>query len=132
MGDLLKMYSFSASSERRMRFSLMRVKPLTATVVAGPLSETTSAAEVLAGAGSGAAGTGVDVEAMVVTGDASGAGAFTMGVSFFATVTGSGFEARMLFIGIAADGFDFWVFAATVSTLAGAGFAGAGWAAVCK
>src|SRR4051812_25304003 len=97
MGDLLKMYSFNASSERRMRLSLMRVKPLTATVLAGPLSDTTSAAAVFTGAlGSGGGVTGVEVEAVVVTGAASGAGAFTTGASLFATVTGSGLVARML------------------------------------
>src|SRR5882724_13220906 len=136
MGDLLKMYSFNASSERRMRLSLTRVMPLTAMVVAGPPSETTSAAAaVVAGTlGSEAGVTGIEVEAAVVTGAASGAGAFTMGASFFAAVTGSGLLARMLLTGIAAEGFDRCVLAAAVSTLAGAaaGLAVTRWAVVCK
>src|SRR5438067_13733094 len=127
MGDLLKMYSFNASAERRMRVSLTWVIPLTATLEAGALSETTSAAaEVFTGAGSG---TGVEAAAAVATGAVSAAGAFTMGASFLVTVTGSGLLARMLLTGMPADGFDFAEFAATVSTLVGTG---AGFAVGCE
>src|SRR3954470_1407051 len=110
------MYSFNASSERRMRVSLTRVMPLTATVVAGASETTSAAAEVFTGAlGSGTGVTGVD--AVVVTDAASGVGAFTMGGSFFATVTGAELLGRMLLTGIPADGLDLEAFAATVSTL---------------
>src|SRR4051812_49417334 len=119
MGDLLKMYSFNASSESRIRVSLTRVIPLTATVLAGVASETTSAAAVLDGAAlvevSGATVTGVDVSAVVVTGAAAGAGVFSTGGSFLA-VTGSGLLGKMLLTGMPAEGFDFVVLAATVST----------------
>src|SRR5256885_7110819 len=115
------MYSFRASSERRMRVSLTRVMPLTATAVAGASETTSAAAELFTGApGSGAGVTGIDVEAVVVTGAASGAGAFTMGASFFASVTGAELLGRMLLTGIPADGFGLEVFAATVSTLGSA------------
>src|SRR5438045_10743 len=115
------MYSFRASSERRMRVSLTLVMPLTATVVAGASETTSAAADVFTGAlGSGAGVTGVEVEAVVVTGAASGVGAFTMGASFFASVTGAELLGRMLLTGIPADGLDLEAFAATVSTL-GAG-----------
>src|SRR3954447_9859699 len=104
------MYSFNASSERRIRVSLTRVIPLTATVFVGVASETTSAAAALVGAefggaalaGSGAAVTGVDVSAVVVTGAVVGAGALSTGGSFFASVTGSGLLARMLLTGMPA------------------------------
>src|SRR6478752_3260907 len=125
MGDLLKMYSFNASSESRIRVSLTRVMPLTATVVAGVASETTSAAaDVFTGALlSGAAVTGVEVAAVVVSGAEFGAGALSTGGSFLATVAGSGLLARMLLTGMPAEGFDFdALLAATVSTL-GSGFA---------
>src|SRR3954462_6409037 len=102
------MYSFSASSESRMRVSLTLVMPLTATVVAGPLSETTSAAALV----SGAAVTGVDIAAVVATGSMLAAGVPTTGASFFATVAGSGLLGRMLLVGIPADGFVLEVFAA--------------------
>src|SRR3954471_16675206 len=113
------MYSFNASSESRIRVSLTRVIPLTATVFAGVASETTSAAAVLDVAVlvevSGATVTGVEVSAVVVTGAAVGAEVFSAGGSFFATVTGSGLFARMLLTGMPAEGFDFVVLTATVS-----------------
>src|SRR3954469_7337336 len=118
------MYSFSASSERRMRVSLTRVTPLTATVEAGAESETTSAAaEVFTGAlFSGAEVTGVEVAAVVASGAELGEGVFSTGGSFLATVAGSGLLGRMLFTGTPAEGLDFEVvLAATVSTL-GSGF----------
>src|SRR3954447_23936017 len=119
------MYSFSASSERRIRVSLTFVTPLTATVVAGPLSDTTSAAAL----GSGAAVMGVELGAVVATGSILGAGVFTTGASFLATVTGSGVLGRMLFTGIPAEGFGLELFAATVSTLgSGFGLKVTGWA----
>src|SRR5436305_13056821 len=121
MGDLLKMYSLSASSERRMRVSLTRVMPLTGTVVAGVASETTSAtAAVLAGAGagSGAEATGKRLAAVALSGAEADAGALIAGDSFLATVTGSGLLESRLLIGTPAEGFDFCVVAATVSIFA--------------
>src|SRR5438067_11638914 len=117
MGDLLKMYSFSASSERRMRVSLILLMPLTATVAAGEPSDTTSAAAVFTGGalGSGAGVIGAVIAVVVAT------GASTTGASFFATAAGAALLGRMLFAGIPADGLDLDMFAATVSTLAGAG-----------
>src|SRR5437764_9343579 len=116
MGDLLKMYSFSASSERRMRVSLILLTPLTATVAAGEPSDTTSAAAVFTGAlGSGAGVIGAVIAVVVAT------GASTTGASFFATAAGAALLGRMLFTGIPTDGLDLDMFAATVSTLAGAG-----------
>src|SRR4051812_33728967 len=109
------MYSFNASSERRMRVSLTRVMPLIATV-AGELSDTTSVAALFAGAlGSGAGVIGA-VVAVVVATEAS-----TAGASFLATAAGAGLLGRMLFTGIPADGLDLAAFAATVSALAADG-----------
>src|SRR5437763_70270 len=97
-----------------MRVSLTRVMPLIATLAAGELSDTTSVAALFIGAlGSGADLIGAEVDAAT--------GAFTIGASFLATVTGSGLLGRMLFTGIPADGLDLDMFAATVSALAGAG-----------
>src|SRR3954464_12845023 len=128
MGDLLKMYSFSASSESRMRVSLTLVTPLTATVGAAESETTSAAADGFTGSGAGV--TGVEVDAVVATG--SGAGVFTTGASFLAIVTGSGLLGKMLLTGIPAEGFDFELLAAIVSTFAGAGvgFAVTGWAVV--
>ena len=124
---MLKMYSLSASSERRMRVSLTRVMPLTATVGAGVASDTTSATLVLGAAeeaaGSGAAGATGAGDEVVASEAALGGAAVRVGASFFATMTGSGLLGRMLLIGMPAEGLDL---AATVSTFAGAAAATTG------